>query len=83
MKLRLARKLFKAVGTDRERAYTPRQMAKAIARVLRTRSSKDDTAWWNRTVEELPLRYRVEAAVSIGWLDVALDLLMEAPEQSW
>lgn len=51
MKLRIARKIIKAVGTSREPAYTQHQIGRAFARIDRTASERESrrfAAWMSR-----------------------------------
>lgn len=83
MKLRIARKLAKAVGTPRESAYSPAQLARALNRVDRTPQAREDARFWDALMRELGPVGRARVLAGTGAPGLALDLLMRTPEAEW
>ncbi|MDE2095798.1 MAG: hypothetical protein KGL39_00965 [Patescibacteria group bacterium] len=82
MKLRIAKKIWKSIGTAREGVYTSRQKDQAYRRIQRTQDSKDLTAFWVALIEGLgPLgRAQITARHDPAR---ALTILMSYPESKW
>lgn len=53
MKLRIAKKLCKIIGTPREARYSDRQLHRALDVVERTRSSRRNREYWHYLMERL------------------------------
>jgi hypothetical protein len=60
MKLRIARKILKAVGTPRETAYSQFQIDKAFRRCARTESERSANRLFHALMVEIGLEGRVE-----------------------
>lgn len=84
MKLRLAKKIVKAVGTPRESAYTQRQINAALERLEGTRESREANECWNAMMEYLgPLGRADILRDSFHAPADAFALLMRTPEEEW
>jgi len=83
MKLRIARKLVKAVGTSREQAYSPAQLERALNRVERTRDSRESNRFWHALMLELGPVGRAKVLAGSGAPGMAFDLLMRTPCDEW
>ena len=82
MKYRIAKKIWNAIGTVREAAYTTGQKNRAIERYCRTRSSKRDDAFWDGLMRWLGPEGRADLVKD--WdAGKALDILMRTPENEW
>ncbi|HEY1189892.1 MAG TPA: hypothetical protein VGE74_19740 [Gemmata sp.] len=53
MRLRLAKKIAKTIGTARETAYSERQQELALNRLDRTKSQREAEAFWNEMMAAL------------------------------
>ncbi len=84
MRLRLARKIVKAVGTPRESAYTQEQISRAIDRMERTASARKNNEFWNGLMEYLgPLGRADLLRDTFPAPGDAFNLLMRTPEEEW
>lgn len=83
MKLRIARKLVKAIGTPREKAYTPAQLDRALSRMERTKDSREARDFWFALMREIGPVGRAKVLAGTGAPHMALDLLMRTPESEW
>lgn len=63
MKLRLARKIFRAIDTPRESAYSRRQIDRAISRILRTKACRASNEFHDRLMS---MRNRLLGVVFFG-----------------
>lgn len=71
MRLRVARKICKAVGGSRERAYSSVQIRRAIAIVDRLPTSRENRRFWYWLMEQVPPLMKAEAAIRIDRPDLA------------
>lgn len=83
MKLRLAKKIVKAIGTPRESAYSERQKDLALNRMERTESYRRDRDFFYEVLDRLGPLGRAHVLARTGRPDMALDLLMRTPEDEW
>lgn len=83
MKLRIARKLVKAIGTDREFAYTGAQLNKALDRIERTRRSRENRAFVYAMLDRMGPLGRADLLMRLGAAGQAFDVLMRTPEAEW
>jgi hypothetical protein len=82
MKLRLARKIYKVIGTPAESRYPPHLRTFAIERVCRTRDSKMNQRMWNGIMDWLGAEGRAKMTARYSPA-MALDILMRTPEENW
>lgn len=76
MKLRVARKILKAVGTPDESRYSNQQIGRAELRVSRTRSAREDERFWFALMDRIGVEGRAELLARSGAPGRAFDLLM-------
>lgn len=65
MKLRIARKIYNAIGGERDRCYSTTQKQHALNRVEKTASSKDVNEYWHAMMNKLTASDRFELAMSL------------------
>lgn len=83
MKFRIAKKIHKAIGTDREFCYSPHQKHQAIERMERLKSSKENQQFWNALMTDLGVLGRAQLLTNSGRPEMAFDILMRTPEEKW
>ena len=84
MKLRIARKIVKAVGTSNEFRYSQKQIRAAIDRVKQTRSAKEDDEFWHGLMSYLGPVGRADLLCGAFHAPAdAFALLMRTPEEEW
>lgn len=83
MKLRLARKICKAIVAEEAGRYTGAQRWRASNRNERTRSSRLAAEFWHKLMTEFGVRGRAELLAGTGAAGMAFDLLMRTPEEKW
>jgi hypothetical protein len=83
MRLRIAKKIVKAVGTPRESAYSPAQLDRALNRIDRTRDSRESNRFWHALMTELGPAGRAKVLAGSGAPAMAFDLLMRTPVEEW
>jgi len=76
MKLRLARKIVKAIDTPRASAYSEGKKNKALDRVEHTKESRRATAFWISLMHDLGVERRAEILRDTGAPGMAFRLLM-------
>lgn len=77
MKYRIAKKIWKIVGTERSLVYTNKQISQAIDRIDRTRTARDSTKFWNNLMEFLGPDGRAEILYGLGATGLAFHVLMQ------
>lgn len=83
MKLRIALKIRKAVGTSRESSYSDGKITRALDKFDRTRDAKETQRWWDGFMRYLGPEGRADFFMRSGQPAVALDILMRTPEDKW
>lgn len=83
MKLRIAKKIVKAVGTPRESAYSGKQLTQALNRMERTKSYRADRDFFFEVCRMLGPVGRAKVLAGSGAPGMALDVLMGTPEEEW
>ncbi len=79
MKLRIALKIYKAIGTPRDTAYTGWQKWTAIRRVERCKSDRLNNLYWNGLMRNMGPSGRAQVLpASMGF-----GLLMRTPIEQW
>lgn len=82
MKLRIAKKILKAIGTAREKAYTQHQYTTAMQKMERTKECRLDRACWNHLMQSKTPTFH--AGLVSSWNpSKALEILMKHPESDW
>ncbi len=76
MRLRTAKKIYAAIGTDSEQRYTSQQKSKAIRVHGRCRATRETEAWWGRFMKTVPAEFRAKCAMDIGKYAQAFKILM-------
>ena len=76
MKLRVALKIAKAIGTPDEARYSGHQIRRAQARLDRTRSSKEVERFYREMMTRLGVDGRVRLLNQLGHAGDAFDLYM-------
>jgi hypothetical protein len=76
MKLRIARKILKTVGTPDQARYSDHQIGRANRRMARTRSAKEADRFWFALMDHLGVEGRANVLVRSGASGMAFDLLM-------
>jgi hypothetical protein len=76
VKLRIARKIMKAVGTPDESRYSNSQVGRANRRMARTRSAKEEVRYFITLMDHLGVDGRAEVLARSGAPGMAFDLLM-------
>ena len=82
MKLRLARKIAKAIGTPDCR-YSEGQQEKALDRIDKCKSEKALYHFWNGLMVDLGVSGRAKVLAGCGAPGMAFDLLMRSDEADW
>jgi hypothetical protein len=84
MKLRIARKIWEAIGGPRACRYSGAQKDRACGIMGRTRSQREAHAYWDHLMNDVwGVAGRAELVARAGRPGVALDLLMSHPESEW
>ena len=83
MKLRLAKKISKSIGTPREHCYKLHQHQFAQDRLERTKSAKRLLKMWCGIMDYLGPEGRADLLFRLGDHKKAIDLLMRTPEEQW
>jgi hypothetical protein len=76
VKLRIAKKILKAVGTPDEARYSDYQIGRANRRMARTRSAKEADRFWFALMDHLGVDGRAKLLARCGAPGMAFDLLM-------
>ena len=76
MRLRVAKKIMKAIGTPRQSAYNGWQIEKAFRVCERTQSSKQANDFWHNLMIELGVEGRAKLLDGSGAKGMAFELLM-------
>jgi hypothetical protein len=80
VKLRIARKILKAVGTPDQARYSDHQVGRANRRMARTRSAKEADRFWFALMDRIGVDGRAEVLARSGAPGMAFDLLMRQGE---
>jgi hypothetical protein len=80
VKLRIARKILKAVGTPDEARYSRHQIGRAFTRVERTRSARQSHRSFCALMDHLGVDGRAQVLARSGATGMAFDLLMRQGE---
>ena len=76
MKLRIAKKICKIIGTERALFYTKAQISGALNRMDNTNTGRDSTKFWNNLMEFLGPDGRAEVLYGLGATGLAFRVLM-------
>jgi hypothetical protein len=80
VKLRIARKIIKAVGTPDEARYSRHQIGRAFTRTERTKSARQSHRYFCALMDHLGVEGRANVLVRSGAPGMAFDLLMRQGE---
>lgn len=76
MKLRVAKKIVKAIDGARQSAYSDGKKLKALDRLDRCKDFKNADAFWHQLMRRLGVEGRAEVLAGTGAMDMAFGLLM-------
>jgi hypothetical protein len=80
VKLRIARKILKAVGTPDQARYSDHQVGRANRRMARTRSAKEEVRFFIALMDPIGMDGRAEVLARSEAPGMAFDLLMRQGE---
>ncbi len=79
MKLRIAKKIIKAVNTKDEHRYSGFQLTKALERLAKTHSYKQNNKFFEALCNTLTIDQRIKALLALDGEAEAFKLMMETP----